>query len=897
VAGISAGQFAHREVTVSDHVAVLPSQAGDDSLGMTEEAADLCRAILDSAGCLMLILDEAGRVLRWNQACQELTGLSAEEAGSVDLIVDRCVPAEEGPAVREGLAELAGGAGVVTGVSRWRGRTGRLHLLTWSNVRMKVGGQTLLVCTGIEITDDTAVRTALQLSEERFRLLAESIPDLVYRYRFTPHRHFEYVNPACLRFTGYTAQELYAGAELGPELFGVSLPMLGDRHLTGPPAPLLVRWERRDASMMWLEHRMSGIRDAEGRVVGVQGIVADVTERVLAERIAEAQARVLELVARGTPLGRTQASALEVIEVELPGTIAVLIEGGERPRQSRVVAAPAVPAAIGASCPPTLRSHLDRLSARSCGDDASAVPGLPGPLRAMAVEQAARHAWAVPVDAAEPGLWGHVLVLAGHPPSGERELGVLRTAARLIAVAVERDRAQHALARLALHDSLTGLANRAFAINQLQAALDRGAQRPAARKAGGRERLVSQEAPARRALHWSSGRTVAVLFCDLDRFKTVNDSLGHSAGDALLVAVAERLRSAVGGDDVVARTGGDEFTVIHEGSEGVAGAMAAAHRLVAAMEAPFRLRGRRVYAALSVGVAVAGHGATAEALIRDADAAMYRAKERGGRRAELFDIIMQVRARERLELETGLHGALARRELTVRYQPQVLLGSGRVVGAEALLRWEHGGRSVPPGEFVPVAEETGLIVPIGAWVLEKACQAGARMASQVPGFQVAVNLSARQLGDPELTEHVSRALAVSGLDAGQLCLEVTETALMDDAPAAVATLAALHELGVTFAIDDFGTGYSSLLYLKRLPVSVLKIDGTFVRGLGRNPDDEAIVASIIQLGHALGRRVIGEGVETAAQHAHLEALGCSLGQGYRFGRAGSLEDLRDLPSR
>jgi diguanylate cyclase (GGDEF)-like protein len=676
----------------------------------------------------------------------------------------------------------------------------------------------------------------------------------------------EYINASVGALTGYSPAEHYASPQLIAALLDPAgrgeIADGGDGPLGAALGPRLIHWIRPDGSAVWGEHRAVRIRDASGEVVAVQGLLTDVTERVLAERVAEAQARVLESVAQGRPLSESRDAALTAIETELPRTVAVLMESVGV--AVRVVSAPTEPGLVGQRGDCALHRALSAQPerARPAVVAVDALPGLPEALRSALAARGADRAWIYPVASAGDEPREYLLVLASRDPHGDREARLPAAFARLLSIADERDRAERALRHQARHDHLTGLANRSEVQARLESAL--------------------REAPR-------TGRVVAVLFCDLDRFKTVNDSLGHSAGDALLVAVAERLRAAASGADVVARTGGDEFTVIHATSTDAMGAVAAAGRLVDAMDAPFRVLGRRVYASMSVGVAVGtGHGSTAEALIRDADAAMYRAKELGGRRVELFDTIMQVRARERLELETGLHGALARREFSVAYQPQVDLRSGRVIGAEALLRWSYRGRPVPPAEFIPVAEDTGLIVPIGAWVLRTACAVAARQSRLMPGFRMGVNLSARQLADPRLTEQVARALTTTALPPRQLCLEVTETTLMDDAPAALATLRTVHELGVTFAIDDFGTGYSSLLYLKRLPVSALKIDTAFVRGLGRDADDEAIVASTIQLGHALGRRVIGEGVETQGQQAHLEALGCRYAQGFRFGHPGPL---------
>ncbi|MDQ1287565.1 MAG: hypothetical protein QG622_1130 [Actinomycetota bacterium] len=852
---------------------------GDVLLRLLATGEDLVLdEILDAVGCLLVVLDLGGHLVRWNAVCDRLSAEPLSGFASGDAVIDALVPREEAAGVRQAVSALASGTiDRASTMSHWRGRTG-LHLLAWTCLRVEVPDGPLLVGLGVEVRDGDAVRSALDTGDQRFRLLAEALPDLVYRYvvpgpGMPDAGHLEYVNRSVLDLTGYSPAEHYADPGIGSSLVnGERDGLLGAMaEIPDSDLPRLLSWTRRDGSLVWVEHRAVHVKDSSGALVAVQGVLTDVTERVLAERIAEAQARILELIVQGRPLSESRDCALTAVQTELPGTFAVLLE--RTGDVVRVAAVPSAPRLTGLRCAPGAARRL------TFGPSDPPVPGgrpavhrdpeiiavLPDELRDEVLRRGADGTWWVPVTVTGSGRGAYLVVFADRALDADREVRVLASLARLLAIADERDRSVRALEYQAHHDGLTGLANRHQLMDRLAASL--------------------KQVPG-------GGRAVAVIFCDLDRFKTINDSLGHSVGDALLVEVAGRLREATADGDLVARTGGDEFTVIHECAADPRTAAVAAMRLVAAMEAPFRIIGRQVYTSMSVGVALAiAPGASAEALIRDADAAMYRAKELGGHRVEMFDLIMQVRARERLELEMALHGALTGAELTVAYQPQVLLSTGRVIGAEALLRWKHNGQLVPPTDFVPVAEETGLIVPIGAWVLGIACQEAVRQSVVVPGFQVGVNLSARQLADPELTDHVARALSLSGLPPQQLCLEVTETTLMDDAPAAMTTLRNVHELGVTFAIDDFGTGYSSLLYLKRFPVSALKIDSGFVRGLGSDPDDEAIVASTIQLGNALGRWVIGEGVETLAQAERLQALGCRYGQGYRFGRPGAPENL------
>jgi diguanylate cyclase (GGDEF)-like protein len=406
----------------------------------------------------------------------------------------------------------------------------------------------------------------------------------------------------------------------------------------------------------------------------------------------------------------------------------------------------------------------------------------------------------------------------------------------------------------ATHDPLTGLPNRALVLDRLGQALAR------AQRHGGR---------------------VTVLFADLDRFKVVNDSLGHGAGDRLLVSVSERLRSAVRAEDTVGRLSGDEFVVICENTSDRE-AEAVAERAAAAIAEPFVVGGRETVITASIGIAHAEPHTRAEDMLRDSDVAMYRAKERGRARIELFDAAMRLRMFDRLETEHALRTALARHELRLVYQPIVCLDDGRVVAAEALVRWDHPVRGlISPSEFIPVAEESGLVLPLGRYVLNEACHQLARWrAAGRSELRVTVNLSARQFSDPDLLAVVAAALEAAGLPGDALWLEITESVLMEEAESTAETLRALKGLGVHLSVDDFGTGYSSLSYLKRFPVDLLKIDRSFVDGLGTEAEDSAIVNAIISLARALRLGVVAEGVEHPAQLVELHRLGCTAVQGF-----------------
>jgi len=829
--------------------------------------------MLDAAGCLVVVLDPAGRVVRWNRACEQLTGYPAAVLATAEDVVHLLVAPEDGAGTLRVLTELRDGRpGIVSYLNRWRTRSGELRLITWCNTAVVIDGTRHVISSGIDITDVEQARQALEISEAWFRLLAEAAPDMIYRCRLSPDRAFEYVSPAALALTGYPPQAFYADPQL---MLGVTHP--DDRALLrlaetdfGRPAsaPLRLRWIHQDGSIHWVEDHNVVIRNPAGAVVALEGVVRDVTEQVRVEHLLGHQSRVLELIAQGHLLPETLDLLLRLLEDHLPGLLGMLVVRDDATQPGRLAAIPQVPDA--------LRAEVELRAMEPVGTfrDARALPLhsadealLPEVVRAAAADRQLTSVWRAPLRSAASEALGDLLVFA---PSElqQNAIDALGIFARLAVVAVERDRDERALSHQATHDPLTGLANRTLLLSHLETALYRTRRGP---------------------------EGLAVLFCDLDRFKNVNDSLGHSAGDALLVAVAARLRATVRPEDMVARPGGDEFVIVSEGP--IEGNFAArmADRVLGAFDAPFEVADRRLYISPSVGIAVAGSASdSAEGLVRNADAAMYRAKQRGRHRVEMFDAAMQRRAQRRWETETALHASLTDSELDVYYQPQFDLGDGRVVGAEALLRWRHDGRMIPPAEFIPLAEESGLIVRLGNWVLEQACRAAIRFTAARPGFVVSVNLSARQLTDAGLRDSVDGVLRATGLAPEQLCLEVTETVLMDDASALLDTLLGLRQLGVTFAIDDFGTGYSSLLYLKRLPVTTLKIDGQFVGGLGIDDDDEAIVASTIQLARALNLTTVAEGVETEQQRDRLVALDCEYAQGYFFGRPGSAEALEAL---
>jgi diguanylate cyclase (GGDEF)-like protein/PAS domain S-box-containing protein len=435
----------------------------------------------------------------------------------------------------------------------------------------------------------------------------------------------------------------------------------------------------------------------------------------------------------------------------------------------------------------------------------------------------------------------------------------------------DRKRMETELERLALYDALTGLPNRALFADRLRQALARRGR----------------------------GAPTAVYFLDVDRFKRINDSLGHSAGDEVLREVAGRLRHVLRPEDTIARFGGDEFTILCESVGGVLEAVGIADRLQRPLRRPLRAGGAELRLSASIGVALAEPGdlVDGERLIEDADAAMYRAKERGGARTELFDSEMRERAVEALAIEQELQRALEEGELRLFYQPCVDLATGELAGAEALVRWQHPERGLlTPDKFLQVAEESGLIVPMGAWVVNEACQRLAewRGRPSAGAMCISINLGARELTHPDAVTTVLGAVRSSGVDPSALTIEVTESTAMAESDTGFRALRELSASGLRVAIDDFGTGYSSLDQLRRMPVDVVKVDRTFVHGMSTDSTDRELVAAVVGMGRALHLLVVAEGIETEEQAAVLRDLGCDQGQGYLYARPLPPEELDDL---
>ena len=578
---------------------------------------------------------------------------------------------------------------------------------------------------------------------------------------------------------------------------------------------------------------------------------------------------MLERIARGEPLERTLVRLCDEVETRFPDARCSVLLADPRAGVLHPAAGPSLPAEVHAA--------LDGMpiaeGAGACGTAAfrrkvvEVEDALTDPLTAGYLDLARAHdlrsVWSHPLtDAAGEVLGTFALYRrAPHTPN-ERERQTVQVAAGLAGLAIERRRAEDALTAAAMVDPLTGLPNRTHFLERLRG-------------------LLAERGVAR----------CAVMFLDVDRFKWINDSLGHPAGDEVLVEVASRFRSVVRPGVMVARFGGDEFTVLVEDAspEAIDAIAAAIHR---AFAEPFMAHGGEFFLTVSIGIARSDGESDAFALVRDADAAMYAAKEGGRSRQVLFDQRLRERAVARVTMEADLRRGIERDEFVVHFQPLVDLVTGEWTGFEALARWRHpSGQQIGPDFFIPVAEETGLIVPLGLQLLDKALTQTATWLAAGVRAHVGVNVSVVQLSDPTFASEVERLLAAHALPAELLFVEVTESTVMEKLDAARGALDHLSSLGIPVLIDDFGTGYSSIARLGELPVIGVKIDKAFTSRLGSHDSASRIISAITELAHALDLLVVAEGVERESEVAALAELGCNFGQGYHFGRPVAAEDL------
>jgi diguanylate cyclase (GGDEF)-like protein/PAS domain S-box-containing protein len=637
----------------------------------------------------------------------------------------------------------------------------------------------------------------------------------------------------------------------------------------------------RDGGLRLVAWSAIAVRDAGGNVDHVIATGIDITDRKRGEhelrRRLQRQVAVAELGRRGLEgmsLSDLTSRSVELVAAQLDLDRAEVWEVTQFSGELVLTAARGWDLeAVGTT---TLGAELATMPGYTLQADGPViVDDFADETRFAAPDALAEAGVASGVSVTIPGPRRPYGVLSGHSLEqrsfSEDEALFMQSVAHVLAAAIERWRAEESIRHNALHDPLTGLPNRTLFLNRLAHVFARREE---------------------------SRKSAAVMFLDIDNFKLINDSLGHETGDRLLRAIAPRLADALRPSDTVARFGGDEFVVLCEEVDGGRDALQVAERLQEVLSAPIEIDGEEHVLSASIGVALANGGyANPEEAMRDADAAMYRAKERGRANCELFDDAMRERALGRLRMETALRGVVERDELRVFYQPVVSIEDGSIVGLEALLRWRNAGLGpVSPLEFIPIAEDTGLIIEIGRWVLEEVCEQAVRWEQEMQAAApvVSVNLSPRQVAHAELVPTVARVLENTGLDPARLGLEITENVLITEAGSPWNTLQSLKRLGVKLMLDDFGTGYSSLSYLKRFPVDLLKIDRTFVDGLGTEAEDSAIVEAVVGMARTLDLGVIAEGVETLAQAECLRALGCEKAQGFWFGRPRPASEITPL---
>jgi diguanylate cyclase (GGDEF)-like protein/PAS domain S-box-containing protein len=710
-----------------------------------------------------------------------------------------------------------------------------------------------------------------------FRRLVEQLPVIVYAAELGEHGRWRYVSPQVEEILGYRPEEFVSDPSLWARLLHPEDRRLAleqeteERVGLRDVAPAEYRMCCRDGTVVWMHDEAVLERDEDGVPVW-HGVLYDVSERKGAEgelqRALSQQAVVARLGERALQNGDPE----ELMEVatELIAKVAGVHSAciWELGRDGRRLS---LRAGLGESVVGAGRrvsaSRDSHVGAALDSGTHAIVPDwereirhtMPPVLRVIG----AASSLAVVIDG-KNRPFGVLDVHATEPHHfSAKDVPFVQAAANVLADAIERHNADQALRYRVLHDSLTGLPNRLSFVDALGDSLSKAT---------------------------ISGSPVGILFLDLDHFKLINDSLGHHAGDALLRAVAPRLRAHLRPGDVVARFGGDEFGILIDRLADEGEAVTIADRVAAAFAQPFTIDGVDHFVSASIGVAVSRPGeerpVNAELLIRDADAAMYRAKEGGRSRCVLFDAEMRASAMRRLEVERELRHALDRDELALYYQPVVNLRSGEIDGLEALVRWRHPERGMlDPAEFVSIAEDSGMIEPIGRWVQERACRQALEWHQLRPDarpLDVAVNLSARQVAHRDFASTVEEIIARTDIDPVHLRLEITESVLVDESATAIASLEKLNELGVRLVLDDFGTGYSSLAYLNRFPFHALKIDRSFIEALGIEQEATAIVEAIIGMARALSLEVIAEGVESEVQLSELQRLGCDYAQGHLF---------------
>ena len=619
---------------------------------------------------------------------------------------------------------------------------------------------------------------------------------------------------------------------------------------------------------VWLQSTKVLLRNENDEIFGLVGIARNITERKMAEALRAGQAEVLELIAMGAQLSEVLTKLVNIIELQVPGIWASVLLLDDDGVHLRHGAAPSLPeeyvSAIDGIC---IGAKVGSCGTAAFGKQTVIVADIScDPLwddyRDIATQFGLRSCWSTPIMSQKGNVLGTFAMYSAHVNTpNDAQMHLIDMATRIASIAIERRKTEAHVQFLATHDGLTGLPNRALMSDRLDQAISF----------------------AQRYDRW-----VSIMFVDLDNFKPINDSLGHRAGDSLLKLTATRMVECLRKTDTVARLGGDEFVVIlFDQPKHPDVINQIVQNLRAAIAQPAQIDGHTVGVTCSIGLATFPQdGTDVTTLLANADMAMYRAKQLGRDTFQFYTPGLNSSAHAKFELQGQLRDALARDELLLHYQPQVDLRTGRIFAVEALVRWNHPKRGmISPAEFIPLAEETGLIVAIGEWVLRTACrQNKAWQVAGLPHMNMCVNVSARQFQDDSWIDRVKLVLSETGLEASYLELEITESMIMQNLESAIHMMKELQILGVQIAIDDFGTGYSSLSSLKTFPVARLKIDKSFMDNIPNNEDDKAVTSAVISLGQRLNMRVIAEGVETDEQIAFLLANNCDEMQGYRFSK-------------
>ncbi len=964
------GGWRHMEMVIADGrgtagldgmVLTLRDIEGRERASSTiREERDFTEAVVKTVAALVVVTDRDGRIIRFNRACERVTGWSFEEVEG-RVFWELFLTAEEAPADLDVWQRLTSGEFPFSHENDWVARDGALRRISWTTTALtdSTGQVTYVIATGIDVTETRQAERALAASERAFRTIADTSTDVITRTSIDGY--FLYVSPAVSAVLGYRPEELIGthGADIiHPEDWDALARSYDVNQDSSSPVHVAFRARHKDGQYIWCETSTRIRPNPETGELEVQAATRDISDR---RQVEELYRTLVELcpdpliVYDDAEIGYANQAAADLFGVARPEDLLgqdplsftcpdqreetarrdhEIMNSGRRFHafertcirrngDTVEVETSAGPLQVGdrtvvmailrdvtarqraqsevAESESRLRTSLDALLDGFAHYEA--VRDERGDIRDFRIRYI-NPAGMEPFGATPEQVVGHTMlelyprdeegplfrdlvhvVETGQPRRRELQFPVNNNEERTFEIqavrmgdglvlsfrdVTERRAAELRLAHAATHDELTDLPNRAMFLDRLEAALAKAAR--------------------------AQGH-VAVLYLDLDRFKVVNDSLGHSAGDELLVTVATRLLRAVRPSDLVARLGGDEFVVLTEGVAGLEEAQTIGKRIEATLAEPILIGGQLTSLSSSVGITLAGPKTTAGDLLRDADAAMYQAKRLGRGRQEVFDDLMRSEAVERLEVEMGLRRALEGGELRVFYQPQYDLPSGELIGMEALVRWAHPERGLlGPADFLPVAEETGLIVPVGRFVLEEACrQLSAWLGGD--GFTnpnrlvMAVNVSAGELIEPEFGQHVLDVLSANHLPAGRLCLEVTEQAASIASSTVIDVLREVREAGVIVAIDDFGTGYSSLSHIRTLPVDIVKVDRMFVQGVGQNSADECVIAAVTQLAAQLGMVVMAEGIETPEQRTGAEALGCQLGQGYLLGMPAAASEI------